>query len=175
MYKIIHGLASSSRSRKGFTLVEMLIVIAIIGILASIVLVGLGPLQRRGRDARRIADLRSIQNSLELYFNKCNHYPGGANCEDPTSGNPSWGELTNALTGAGIGTNIIPNDPAAGDDVSSSRSYQYATDSDGISYVLRAQLEDEDNPALIQSLKNDQLPSGVGGIDCSTPNYCISL
>jgi prepilin-type N-terminal cleavage/methylation domain-containing protein len=165
MYKTIHGIASRPRSRRGFTLVEMLIVIAIIGILASIVLVGLGPLQRRGRDARRIADLRSVQNSLELYFNKENRYPAASD----------WGELTEALTGAGIGTNIIPNDPAAGADTGSSRSYQYATDSDGISYVLRAQLEDEDNPALIQSLKDNQLPSGVGGIDCSVPNYCISL
>ena len=50
--------------RKGFTLIEILIVVAIIAILASIVLVGLGPTQQSGRDARRLSDLHEIQNGL---------------------------------------------------------------------------------------------------------------
>lgn len=170
MYKAIHNIAS--RSRKGFTLIEMLIVIAIIGILASIVLVGLGPIQRRGRDARRQTDLRNIQNALELYYNKCNHYPGGPNCEAPSGGTMSWGTLTETLIGASIGTNQIPNDPAAGSDPSSPRSYRYATDSSGTTYVLAATLEDPDNPALQQSLKTP--PAGIN-VDCSGANYCISL
>ena len=43
--------------RKGFTLIEILVVVAIISILASVVLVGLGPTRKIGRDARRISDL----------------------------------------------------------------------------------------------------------------------
>src|SRR5579863_3533942 len=65
-----------SFARKGFTLIEILIVVAIIAILASIVLVGLGPTQQAGRDARRLSDLHEVQNGLELYYNSCGYYPG---------------------------------------------------------------------------------------------------
>ena len=159
-------------SRKGFTLIEMLIVIAIIGILSSVVLVGLGPVQRRGRDARRQADLREVQNALELYFSKCGHYPGGADCDD-SIGSPDWAEMAEALKGAGIGINQIPNDPSAGGNEESSRNYDYATDGSGTTYVLGATLEDAGNPALNDSLK---VPPGSINIDCDGDGrYCISL
>ncbi len=54
----------TKQERKGFTLIEILIVVAIIAILASVVLVGLAPTQREGRDARRISDLAQVQNGL---------------------------------------------------------------------------------------------------------------
>jgi len=58
-----------------FTLIELLVVIAIIGILASIVLVALNSSRAKGRDARRIADIRTIQLALETYYSDNNHYP----------------------------------------------------------------------------------------------------
>ena len=58
------------KKEKGFTLIEMLIVVATIGLLASVVLVGLGSFRSRGRDARRIADIRSVQNSLNFIMLK---------------------------------------------------------------------------------------------------------
>src|SRR3989344_4283087 len=61
----------------GFTLIELLVVIAIIGIIASMVLIGVNSTRRLGRDARRIADLRQMQNALEIYYNGCGEYPGG--------------------------------------------------------------------------------------------------
>ena len=64
-----HGLSTE----KGFTLIEILIVVAIIAILASVVLVGLGPTQSGGRDARRVSDLSEVQNGFELYYNKSGH------------------------------------------------------------------------------------------------------
>lgn len=63
------------QKEKGFTLIELLIVVAIIGLLASAVLVGLGGFRARGRDARRIADLRETRKALELYYIKNNKYP----------------------------------------------------------------------------------------------------
>ena len=63
-------------SVRGFTLVEILIVVGIIGLLASVVLSGLGSTRARGRDARRIADIRQAQQALELYYAKCQVYPG---------------------------------------------------------------------------------------------------
>ena len=55
-------------NNKGFTLIEMLVVVAIIGLLSSTILIGLGNARTRARDARRISDLRQVQNGLENYY-----------------------------------------------------------------------------------------------------------
>lgn len=60
---------------KGFTLIELLVVIAIIGILASIVMVSLSGAKEKSRDARRQADIKSIQLALSLYYNDNGMYP----------------------------------------------------------------------------------------------------
>jgi prepilin-type N-terminal cleavage/methylation domain-containing protein len=65
----------SRSSSKGFTLIELLVVVAIIGLLASIVLSSLNTARQKGRDARRIADLKEIQTSLELFYSDHNGYP----------------------------------------------------------------------------------------------------
>ncbi|MGC9602473.1 MAG: prepilin-type N-terminal cleavage/methylation domain-containing protein [Minisyncoccia bacterium] len=61
--------------KKGFTLIELLTVIAIIGILASIIMVSLKSAQSKGRDAKRVADIRTIQLALEEYYNDNGAYP----------------------------------------------------------------------------------------------------
>lgn len=65
------------KGRSGFTLIEMLVVIGIIGVLASLVLVGLGGARRAGADAKKIANLNQVRNSLELYYLKNGGYPNG--------------------------------------------------------------------------------------------------
>ena len=60
---------------RGFTLVELLVVIAIIGILSSIVMVSLGNAKQKARDSKRIADTKSIQLALALYYNDNLMYP----------------------------------------------------------------------------------------------------
>lgn len=144
----------------------MLIVIAIIGILSSILLVGLGAFRGRGRDARRIADLRQVQNALELYFGQGLGYP-------PTS---DWATLRSTLTGAGIGVSTIADDPTAGKD------YGYC--SSGSQYVLEAVLEDAGNPSLKDNENVDFpaicTPTPVPATACHTSNngsagYCITL
>ena len=149
---IIHG--AVRRARRGFTLIEMLIVVAIIGILASLVLVGLGPVQRQGRDARRISDLRQVQTGLELYFVKNGDYPASQ----------AWSELTTTLTGAGIGVSNVPQDPSS----ASGKTYQYG--SNGSSYVVAAGLEDTGSSRL-----GDDSDGFIMGISCADPVYCIQL
>ncbi|MCS6789111.1 MAG: type II secretion system GspH family protein [Patescibacteria group bacterium] len=147
-------------NKKGFTLIELLIVVAVIGILASVVLVGLGPIQKQGRDARRISDLRQIQNGLELYYNKNGAYP-----------QQSWGAFqASTLTGANIGVSNVPSDPTAG------RSYYYES-ANGTTYCLGAQLEDLNNPNWRRSVNcNSSCFNGSGSGNPTTGQYyCVSL
>ena len=60
----------------GFTLIELLMVIAIIGILSSIVLVNLSGARLRAKDARRVTQLKSVTDLLEMYNLDYGKYPG---------------------------------------------------------------------------------------------------
>ena len=60
---------------RGFTIIEMIVVIAIIGVLSSIVAVNVTNTIRKGRDARRIADVKQLQTALISYYEKTGHYP----------------------------------------------------------------------------------------------------
>lgn len=64
--------------RNGFTLLELLVVVAIIGLLASIVLVGVSKARANARDAKRQADIMSIVTGIELYYNSNGYYPFSA-------------------------------------------------------------------------------------------------
>ena len=59
----------------GFTLIELLVVIAIIGLLASVILASLDSARVKSRDARRVADIREIQQALSLYATKNTYFP----------------------------------------------------------------------------------------------------
>ncbi|HEV7449314.1 MAG TPA: type II secretion system protein [Candidatus Paceibacterota bacterium] len=57
----------SSNFKNGFTLIEMLVVIAIIGILASIIVVSLSSVRAKGRNAQRSGDVSTILNAVYQY------------------------------------------------------------------------------------------------------------
>jgi type IV pilus assembly protein PilA len=63
------------RSNKGFTIVELLIVIVVIGILAALVLNTFSGVQRRARDTERQTDVNSVATQLEVYYNDNGGYP----------------------------------------------------------------------------------------------------
>ncbi len=59
----------------GFTILELLVVIGIIGLLASIIVINLTNARRRARDIKRIADIRQMQTVTEDYYGKNGKYP----------------------------------------------------------------------------------------------------
>ncbi len=117
----------------GFTLVELLVVISVLGILASIVLVSFGGSQKQARDTQRKSDLKQYQNSLEAYANKSNgFYP------QRTSATVASTTLCNDLA-----LTTCPKDPK-----DPTYFYYYISDGSGVAgsasgtkYVLWASLE----------------------------------
>ena len=60
---------------RGFTLIELLVVIAVIGLLTTIVLFSVKNIKAKGRDTRRVGDIKSIQDALGMYNNNHQFYP----------------------------------------------------------------------------------------------------
>jgi len=61
--------------RRGFTILELLVVMAIIGILAAIGLASYPGVQQKARDARRKSDLASLARGMEMFYNDYGRYP----------------------------------------------------------------------------------------------------
>jgi prepilin-type N-terminal cleavage/methylation domain-containing protein len=64
--------------KNGFTLVEVLVVVAIIGMLSLVVLPQLGESRAKGRDTARISDLNQLSVALRLYAEQHGGYPDHA-------------------------------------------------------------------------------------------------
>lgn len=63
------------KSTNGFTVVELLIVIAVVAILAAITIISYNLVQLRSLDARRLSDITNIEKALEIYKAKHGAFP----------------------------------------------------------------------------------------------------
>jgi general secretion pathway protein G len=114
----------------GFTLLELLIVIVIIGILALLIIPNITSAPKKARDTQRKTDMRAVQKALEEYFVSANAYPTAATATP----------LATSLTALSAGTTpplkTIPQDPKN----TGVYVYNY-TSTDGQTYTLHACLE----------------------------------
>lgn len=101
------------KQNRGFTIVELLIVIVIIAILMAVTVVAYNGIQTRGRDARRAQDIAQITKALELYYVVHDRYPAGdgsttLNTSWSTTADASWSNLATALKPY---ASNLPSDP----------------------------------------------------------------
>jgi prepilin-type N-terminal cleavage/methylation domain-containing protein len=66
---------SLKKRNQGFTIVELLIVIVVIGILALLVITTYSGIQAKARNSKRQTDIQSLQTQLEAFFSQNGYYP----------------------------------------------------------------------------------------------------
>lgn len=153
------------KNTKGFTLIELLVVIAIIGILASVVLVSLNTARQKARDARRVADMRTVQLALSMYYDTNNIYPA----QNTVAGLEGVAaSLTAYVQGA-----KLPCDPSLASGscgANGGTGYVYYSPTGGASYHLGAMME---NSAHAQLQNDADSSAGFVATDAvAGPNSC---
>lgn len=121
--------------KAGFTLMELIIAMAILAIITSSLLGGYMSSQKKARDAQRKSDLKQIQNALEAYANDYRgRYP---DADSGRIGGVAWGgEFNNPSATTTIYMKVLPEDPKGVD-------YLYWVSSDNTGYRLYACLEND--------------------------------
>lgn len=78
------SLKSLKQQNKGFTIVELLIVIVVIGILALLIVTTYAGIQQKARNAKRSSDIGAVQTQLEAFYQTNGYYPNlGADMNTP--------------------------------------------------------------------------------------------
>jgi prepilin-type N-terminal cleavage/methylation domain-containing protein len=140
-------MSTAPKNKKaGFSLIEIIVVVAIIGMISAVVMISLATARAKGRDAKRKSDMSQLQKALELYQLNFNAYPitgPGNSC----NGSNFWGGISaqaNSNFKQRSGANgwipnlapayvsVLPIDPLGRTDLFS--GYHYC--SDGVSYKL---------------------------------------
>lgn len=76
---------SLNRKQSGFTIVELLIVIVVIGILAGLVITTFNGIQQKGRDTERETDIKALHSQIEAYWAQKGYYPSLTDMNDRTA------------------------------------------------------------------------------------------
>lgn len=152
---------------KGFTLIEILVTLSIIGFLATIVIFSSASTLRRGRDAQRKSDLKNIADALELFYNDHGVYPPSLFGElisacpyDPSvpvnSNNCTWGTGVMSDDNGGVFMTQVPKDPT------NESRYIYQVSPARDRYKVFAYLENPEDPNFDPTIEESL------GIDCAT-------
>ncbi|MCX6793346.1 MAG: prepilin-type N-terminal cleavage/methylation domain-containing protein [Candidatus Falkowbacteria bacterium] len=65
----------SLKYKKGFSFVELMVVISIIAVLSTMAIISLNSSRVKSRDSKRVADVKQLSSALEMYYNRNGAYP----------------------------------------------------------------------------------------------------
>jgi len=152
-YKTCTERSRGIQNIKGFTLVELLVVITIIAILSVVAYTAIGGQTVQARDAKRKQDLSTMQSALELYFVEFARYPAVLENGEATLA-AGWKIPRKYLS-------EIPIDPTT-----ESGYYYWTNDTE---YIIGATLENEGAPIPHVVGNSDQGIVGAGDDGAGNP------
>ncbi len=129
---------STVRLSKGFTILELLIVIAVFGLLATLAVLSLNSARARMRDAKRVSDVSIMRAALSQHWLEKATYPQSAGVNLGQAGTN-----TDVFTGSGFVSRELAQPPIYVQQVplgpKSSEYYRYKANANG--YSIRFQTE----------------------------------
>lgn len=163
---------------RGFTLLELLVVMAILALLAGLGLRMFGTVQQKSRDTRRKQELQSITKALEAYHNDFKRYPSSMDgrimgCGAGATEACAWGGVWQNTANETLYMSELPQDPGG-------NQYYYLSDAQGLSYSLFAYLENSEDASIV--LNDNAEPAYYANTYCrfidsvmtaSTCNYIV--
>lgn len=165
------------KNKKGFTLVELLVVVAIIALVATFAAVAVNSARSKQRDASRLSNIRQLQSALEDSFNETNTYPDGdllplgdasqSICLGSNGFSPDCSGVDSTFLRVvpqtyedGLEGIVTCGEPAR-------RAFCYSVKNDGDSYVIYFELENAFTPVGLQAGVNCATPDGMKAGICS--------
>lgn len=145
------------KNNSAFTLIELVIVMALIAILATAIWGNFFTSLTKGRDSRRKQDLDGVAKSLELYYNDNKAYPL------PTQ--ILWGTaFYHPRDSTVIYMQKLPQDPSF-----PTSNYCYYT-ADGTYYKIYANMENQNDPKIIPTVACPPASGVYYNYGISSPN-----
>jgi general secretion pathway protein G len=102
---------NARRGERGFTLIEVLLVMTILVVLASFVLIALGPINRRYRVSQAKTQIGMFKTPLDMYNLDIGSYPGSAEGLQALLSPPPGLMNPTKWQGPYIDADVIPMDP----------------------------------------------------------------
>lgn len=125
----------------GFSLVELLVVIAVIGVLSGVLIINLVGVRGRAADAGIKSDFKSLKSALRLYYNDYQQYPNSSSGQIMGCGAAGTSACPAGGTFSAAGTNYMGQLPS---------SFAYYSDG-GDEFLLVAPLDNESDQDIAAS------------------------
>ena len=132
---------------RGFTLVELLIVMGILGVLTALLIANVSSGRERARDAVRKSDFANIRSALRIYYNDYKQYQAGSGnimgCGVGGAQACSWGGGSFAADGNPY-MKQLPGNP-------SGTEYSYTQTNGGEGFLLQVEMENVGDESIAES------------------------